>query len=252
MAELPNADERCRQALVTGAGSGIGAAITTRLCASGYEVIGAQRTPADGAHRHVPLDLSDPARVAEAAQGLAKELDRLSVVILAAGVGRFGSLEEFSPAQIRELLDVDLVSNVVLCRFLVPRLKQLGGGRLVLIGSEAGLRGARQGSVYCAAKFGLRGFAQALRDECASANVRVTIVHPGMVHTPFFDDLEFEPGPRPENSLSADDVADAVEYVLSAPDHAVVDELEISPRVRVVQKRRSVGPSGSETQSGAE
>lgn len=241
-----------QQALVTGAGSGIGAAITARLRGSGYEVIGVQRTASSGAHRHVRVDLSDPAQVSESAKGLAQELDRLSTVVLAAGVGRFGSLEEFSPTQIRELLDVDLVSNVILCRHLVPRLKELGGGRLVLIGSEAGLRGARQGSVYCAAKFGLRGFAQALRDECASANVRVTIVHPGMVRTPFFDDLDFEPGPRPENALSADDVADAVEYVLHAPDHAVVDELELSPRIRVVRRRRPRAQSGSRGESGAE
>ena len=224
--------------MVTGAGSGIGAAIASRLASDGYEVIGVQRSGTEGGHRHVPVDLRDPAKVAEVGKTLAEELDRLAVVVLAAGVGRFGSLEEFSPGQIRELIDVDLVSNVILSRYLVPKLKRLGGGRLILIGSEAGLRGSRQGAVYCAAKFGLRGFAQALRDECAGANVRVTILHPGMVRTPFFDDLDFEPGPRPENALRAEDVADAVEYVLRAPDHAVVDEVELSPRVRVVRRKR--------------
>ena len=225
------------QALVTGASSGIGAAIAARLATGGYEVVGLSRSRPEGSDRHVSLDLSDLDTVAEAARDLAQELDHLAVVVLAAGFGRFGSLEEFSPKQIRELLDVDLVANVVLCRYLVPKLKTLGGGRVILIGSEASLRGSRQGAVYCAAKFGLRGFAQALRDECAAANVGVTIVHPGMVRTPFFDEVEFEPGPRPENALLADDVADAVDYVLGAPAHAVVDEVELSPRVRVVRKR---------------
>lgn len=239
MAEPGETDVAPPQALVTGAGSGIGAAVTSRLRASGYEVVGLHRADAGNVDRHVALDLSDLDAVAHTAHALTKDLDRLEVVVLAAGFGRFGSLEEFSPAQIRELIDVDLVANVILCRYLVPRLKALGGGRLVLIGSEAGLRGARQGAVYCAAKFGLRGFAQALRDECASANVRVAIVHPGMVRTPFFDGLDFEPGLRSENALSPEDVADAVEYVLRAPEHAVVDELELSPRVRVVRRRSS-------------
>lgn len=243
---------RSRQAVLTGASSGIGAAVASRLLDIGFELTSVGRSDPSIGDRHVSLDLSDPAAVARRAESLAKDLERLAVVVLAGGLGRFGSLEEFSPDQIRELIDVDLVSNMILCRYLVPRLKQLGGGQIVLIGSESGLRGARQGAVYCAAKFGLRGFAQALRDECAQANVRIGIVQPGMVRTSFFDELGFEPGPRPENALEAADVADAVQYMLDAPDHAVVDEIELTPRVRVVRKRPVRGDSVPSSNSGSE
>ena len=70
------------------------------------------------------------------------------------------------------------------------------------MGSEAALAGTAQGSLYCAAKFALRGLAQALRAECARAGIRVTLVNPGMVQSPFFDELDFRPGPEPLTTTS--------------------------------------------------
>jgi short-subunit dehydrogenase len=108
----------------------------------------------------------------------------------------------------------------------------------VLIGSEAALRGSRYGSIYCAAKFGLRGLAQALRQEAATAGVAVSIVNPGMVRTGFFDELDFVPGERPENALEPADVAEAVWLAVSTRAGAVVDEIDLSPLSRVVRKKR--------------
>ena len=75
------------------------------------------------------------------------------------------------------------------CSLLHPKLKRNGNSRVIYMGSEAALRGAKRGSLYCAAKFGLRGFAQSLRQECASSGVHVSIINPGMVNTPWFDRL---------------------------------------------------------------
>ena len=110
----------------------------------------------------------------------------------------------------------------------------------MFLGSEAALRGSRNGAVYCAAKFGLRGLAQALRDECTRGGVGVSIVHPGLVRTPFFDDLPIEPGSEPEEALSPEDVAAAVGYLLCQPPSLVVDEINLSPmRKKILFKNRT-------------
>ena len=83
----------------------------------------------------------------------------------------------------------------------------------------------------------MRGFAQALRHECAAANVRITIVNPGMVRTKFFDSLKFEPGADPDNYIEPEDVASAVCGALSARGGTVVDEINLSPLKRVVRRK---------------
>ena len=122
---------------------------------------------------------------------------------------------------------------------VVPALKQRGKGDLIVIGSESALRAGRRGSVYCATKFGLRGFALSLREECSSAGVRVTVIHPGMTRTPFFDQLDFAPGPAAENAIEPEDVATAVNMVLDTRPETVFDEIEISPLKKVIDFRCS-------------
>ena len=106
------------------------------------------------------------------------------------------------------------------------------------MGSEAALRGTRRGSVYCASKFALRGFAQALREECAASGIRVTTINPGMVLTPFFDDLDFGPGQEPANYVLPEDVADLVITILSTRSGTVFDEVNLSPLKRVIEFRK--------------
>ena len=90
---------------------------------------------------------------------------------------------------------MNLLSHMVMSQLLIPYLKQQSNAKLIFMGSEAALKGAQQGSIYCAAKFGLRGFAQSLRQECSKSGLSVTLINPGMIKTPFFNDLYFEPGP---------------------------------------------------------
>ena len=107
------------------------------------------------------------------------------------------------------------------------------------MGSEAALRGAQQGSLYCASKFALRGFAQALREECTSSTVRVSLVNPGAVRTPFFEALDFEPGTEAENAIEPGDVADAIVQILQMRPGTVVDEINLSPQKRVWQRKKA-------------
>jgi short-subunit dehydrogenase len=167
------------------------------------------------------------------------ELIDLDAAVLCAGRGLLGGLEEQSFETIRRLIDLDLTAQIFLTRAVVPSMKRRGQGDVILMGSEAALAGGRRGAVYSAAKFGLRGFAQAMRQECARSGVRLGIVHPGVVRTPFFDGLEIEPGDEADEHLVADDVADAVVAMLGARVGAVFDEVVISPQKRVVRRRSS-------------
>jgi short-subunit dehydrogenase len=166
---------------------------------------------------------------------LAKNFPDIDAVIFAAGIGQFGSLEEFSYSQIEALMTVNFTSQVFLTRALLPQLKRKNRADLIYIGSEAALKGSRKGAVYCASKFALRGFTQALREECSKSGMRVCLINPGMVKTPFFDTLNFAPGDDESNCLLPEDVAEAVDYVMNSRTQIVIDEINLNPLNKVVK-----------------
>jgi len=229
-----------RKYLVTGASRGIGAAITRQLLESGCGVVAvardfsAWREPLPGLEA-VNLDLSQVETLPHQLGELARNHPELDGLILNAGYGRFGSLEEFSYPQIRELVEINLLQHIYFARAFIPRFKKQGRGDLILIGSEAALVGGRKGAVYSACKFGLRGLAQSLREECSGRGVRVSLINPGMVDTDFYDQLDFAPGEAPDNHLRPDDVAQAVKLVLQAPSGTVFDEINLNPLKKVIQ-----------------
>jgi len=167
-----------------------------------------------------------------------KDLPVIDGIVLSHGYGDFGALEQFSSQRVRKLIDTNLTSTILLARFFLPIMKTQGHGTLALVGSEAALRGGRQGAVYSATKFAVRGLAQSLRYEASNAGVRILLVNPGMVDTPFFDDLDFGPGEDVNNALEAEDVAEAIFHGLTAPAHAVLDEINLSPLKHVVRSQR--------------
>ena len=185
------------------------------------------------------LDLSELDKLEEGMSKLVKQYPDVDTIISNAGRGSFGGLEQFSFKQIRESVELNLLSHMLVVRSFLPQLKRAGRGDVILMGSEASLRGGQQGSLYCAAKFGLRGFAQSLREECASVNVRVGIVHPGMVRSEFFNDLRFEPGAADENAILPEDVAEAIWTMLSMRAGTVLDELTLSPQKKVIHFKKS-------------
>ena len=229
-----------RTALVTGASSGIGDAITRQLLGNGYRVIGIARDFGKSAIEHerfLPLsvDLSQLDALPDRLEQLSREEPHIDTVICCAGSGRFGSLEEFSYAQISAMLDLNLTSQIDLVRALLPAMKRQAAGDIVFIGSEAAVSGGKRGAVYSAAKFGLRGLAQSLRQECASNGVRVSLINPGMVKTAFFDELDFKPGEDADNYILPQDVASAVFTVLQTRAGTVFDEINLSPQKKVVR-----------------
>lgn len=232
-----------RTLLVTGASSGIGRAIAIDLLAQGHVVIGVSRNVQKFETEHpqffpLAMDLSDLKTLPDKAKQLLKNFPEIEGVIFAAGFGQFGSLEEFSYPQIEKLMTVNFTSVAFLTRALLPHLKRKRHADVIFIGSEAALKGSRKGTMYCASKFALRGFSQALREECAANGVRVTLINPGMVKTPFFDALNFEPAAQRCQHLLPEDVAQAVLYVLNSHPQIAIDEINLNPLHKVVSFKK--------------
>lgn len=232
-----------RTVLVTGASSGIGRAVARQLLQQGHQVLGVSRNRQRFEMAHpqfsgIELDLADSGAINRVAKQLQNQFPQLDAVVFAAGYGQFGSLEQFSMAQIEALMTVNFTANVCLTRALLAKLKQKAHANLIYIGSEAALKGSRNGSIYCASKFALRGFSQALRDECGKSSVRVSLINPGMVDTDFFQGLSFAPGSQFGQALLATDVADAVVYVLNAGPHSVIDEINLNPASKVIEFKK--------------
>ena len=229
-------------AVITGTSSGIGQATAVRLLDNGYRIIGISRRPnVNIRHKYYSeflCDLADLPQVSTCMKKISTENPDIDAVVLNAGSGRFGHLEQFSVDQIDTLIRLNLTSPLIVARHFVPRLKSRPLGNLVFIGSESALSGGARGSVYAATKFGLRGAAQSLRSECAASNLRITIINPGMVKSPFFDELSFEPDSSPEAHLLPDDVAGAVLQSLSSRLGAVYDEINISPQKTIVRHKK--------------
>lgn len=229
--------------LITGSSSGIGRATAELLLQRGAAVVGIARdhakfAPDSERYEPVTLDLSDLDATATALDDLARAHQDVAAVISNAGAGRFGALEQFSALQIRHDIDLNLTSHLLLARSFIPVLKRRNGGDLIIIGSAAALRGARKGSVYCAAKFGLRGAAQALADECSRRGVRVTLVNPGFVRTPFFDALDFEPADEPGSALTPEDIAAKLLEILESAGGAAYREINIDPPDPALRTKR--------------
>lgn len=224
-------------AIITGASSGIGLATAKRLIEQGFEVKGIARDFSKTECNELTTVEMDLSKLGQLPTQLAQFKSAPDVLVLNAGFGQFGGLEQFSHTQIETLVNTNLTSNIFLLKHFLPKMKQQSGGDIFLIGSESALQGARAGAVYCATKFAIRGLAQSVRADCSNANIRVMLVNPGPVASDFFDELNFEPHTGDEFSIEPDSVANAIYHAISQPRNVVVDEINLQPIKRSFQKK---------------
>jgi NADP-dependent 3-hydroxy acid dehydrogenase YdfG len=217
--------------LITGASSGIGAATARHAAEAGYRLVLAARSADRLAELADELGGSERALgvkcdVTEWAQQQAvvdEALDRFGRIDVAFANAGFGAQRGFlaeSPEQWRSMVLTNVYGAALTIRAALPALTE-SRGHLVLTGSVAGRR-ALPGSLYSATKFAVTAMGEAVRQELNETGVRVTLVEPGMVDTPFFEQ-------PPTDALTPDDVARAVMYAVSQPPHVDVNEILIRP-----------------------
>jgi len=200
-----------RTVLLTGATGGIGHAIARALAGGGARLVltGRRVDVLEGlahevAGRTVAADLSDRDAVLRL---LAEPVD---ILVANAGLPGTGLITDFSEEEIDRALDVNLRAPIMLARHLIEPMRQHGGGHMVFVSSLAGMAASAKSSLYCATKFGLRGFALSLREDLRGSGVGVSIVSPGFVREAgMFADSGVQL-PRGVGSVSPEDVARAV------------------------------------------
>lgn len=218
--------------LITGASSGIGLATARAAAEEGYRLVLAARSvdkletlasELGGPERALPI-ACDVTEYGDQEQMVARGLDafgRIDVVFANAGIGgRPGGFTGADPDYWKQLILTNIYGCALTIRVCADALKS-ARGHLILTGSNAGRR-TIPGSMYSTTKWAVTSMGYGAREEFAGTGVRVTLLEPGMVDTPFFDD------PKPD-ALKSEDIARSVMYAISQPEHVSVHELLILP-----------------------
>jgi NADP-dependent 3-hydroxy acid dehydrogenase YdfG len=235
-------------ALITGASSGIGAAIAADLGARGYylalaarrkdaleRVAAAVRTSGGGA---VPLvcDVTDRDAIATCVARTMQEFGRIDVLVNNAGVMHNGKIGGADVAEWRAMIDVNLMGLMLVTHAVLPHMQTAGGGHIINISSVAGRIITVGNGVYNVSKWGVNVFSEALRKEVYTDNIKVTIVCPGVVDTELLDKIanpearaNFAAFAATLDPLTAADVARAVAYALEQPAHVSLNEIVLRP-----------------------
>ncbi|WP_327283046.1 MULTISPECIES: SDR family NAD(P)-dependent oxidoreductase [unclassified Streptomyces] len=244
-------------ALVTGASSGIGRATALALAGRGAAValtarraerlteLAAQIEAGGGSALILPADIADESEAARVVERTVRELGRLDVLVNNAGLMLLGYATEAPLADWKRMVDVNLTALMHTTHAALPHLVSAAGdgprqvADIVNVSSLAGRRAAATATGYCATKFGVVAFSEALRQELAPQHVRVCVVEPGAVDT----ELRGHNSPEMQQALAqmfggidrleAQDVADAIAYGVTRPRRTAVSEMVVLPTEQV-------------------
>jgi 3-oxoacyl-[acyl-carrier protein] reductase len=231
-----------KAALVTGASSGLGRATAIALARAGADVALAARSKdeLEGAKGEIselgrraltlPLDLASETDTAEAVGRTFEAFGRIDILINAAGIDAPGTVEDLSVEGWDRTLNVNLRAPFLLSKAAFPHMREAGGGTIINISSVAGKKGWANASAYCASKFGLTGFTQALADEGKEHRIRAIVLYPGAMSTNWG---VFSPQERQESGseeapstsvLPPERVAELIAWLAASPPEFVLTE----------------------------
>ena len=228
-----------KTALVTGAGRGIGRAIALTLAQSGCRVILTARTraqieavqaeiqTANGQAFSLPADLTQDEEIERLVTESQTNFGTPDILINNAGWGKHAPVVRCRIGDWDQTFRVNLRAPMILAKALLPAMIEKGEGAVINIGSLSGKSGEANGAAYSASKFGLIGFTQSLYEEVREQGIKVAVILPGFVDTPMIPPVKHLDRSK---MIQADDVAQAVLYVLSAPPTACPVEITIRPQ----------------------
>ncbi len=227
-----------KKVIITGASKGIGRAIVERLahekCALALFArsgdLLAERV-SDCEKQGVKAkafvcDVGDHNQVESRFSAAIEWLGGVDCLVSNAGLGHFARFDELQTAQFDEMLTTNLRGPFLCAKAVVPEMKHAGDGLIVNIASIAGKYGSERGSGYCASKFGLMGLNECMGMDLRALGIRVTAICPGSVNAP-----DFRMGRitkiKPEDMIQAEDIAEAVAYLLRQPSRIFIREMEV-------------------------
>ncbi|SEB35597.1 NADP-dependent 3-hydroxy acid dehydrogenase YdfG [Paramicrobacterium humi] len=213
--------------LITGGGSGLGAAVADAVDAAGGAPIILDRDVSNvGGHTAYEADVSDGRAVEERVRAIVEEQGGLEAVVTAAGIDRCGRLEDVAAEEWERVIAVNLLGTVAVVRAALPALMS-SRGRVVTVASSLALKAVSDATAYCASKFGVLGFSRALAAE-TRGQIGVTTLVPSGMRTHFFDDRDEKYKPSDDANLNDPTaVANAVLFALGQPEGCEVRELVI-------------------------
>jgi clavulanate-9-aldehyde reducatase len=234
---------------ITGASSGIGEATALACVEAGAKVALAARRAdrieelaqriRDGGGEAVAIatDVADEASARAFVEGAREQLGGLHGLVNNAGVMLLGPVEGADMDQWRTMVDVNCLGLLYCTHAALPIMREEGAGHIVNVSSVAGRVAALGSAVYNLTKWGVVGFSEGLRQEALHANVRVTIIEPGFVETELQGHNEGNPivmeaidkMREQMDPLQASDIADAIAYALTRPQHVAINEVLIRP-----------------------
>ncbi|GAB3618065.1 SDR family oxidoreductase [Okibacterium endophyticum] len=213
--------------LVTGGGSGLGAAVVQAvLDAGGTPVVLDRNVDEVSGVEARQVDVSDTRAVEKVVAEVAESLGGLDSVVTAAGIDRCGRLEDIPAEEWEKVIGVNLLGTVAVVRAALPHLHRTHG-RVVTVASSLALKAVSDATAYCASKFGVLGFSRALAAE-TKGQIGVTTLVPSGMKTRFFDDRDEKYKPQDDSRLNDPaNVANAVLFALGQPETSEVRELVI-------------------------
>lgn len=230
-----------KAAIVTGASSGIGYAISRKLCELGYQVFGfgrnfekAELEEEDGFHP-VVCDVLDTDRLCACVKQIVSK-HQVQVLVNNAGVGYYGLHEELNPQKIKELVRTNLEAPMILTQQLLRHLKE-NAGYVINISSVTAVESNPHGCAYGATKAGLASFSHSLFDEARKYGVKVVTIFPDMTQTNLYRNADFKEGDEIESYLLPKEVAAAVEFVLSQREGMIVSDVTLKPQIRRIKRK---------------
>ena len=227
-------------AIVTGASSGIGLAISRMLCEKGYEVFGFGRTFTaewtDERFHPVVCDITDTNRACTEIKTIEKAY-AITILVNNAGVGYYGLHEELNPAKIKEMVRTNLEAPMIFSNILLRTLKA-NHGWVINVSSVTAEEANPHGCAYGATKAGLSSFSRSLFEEARKYGVKVVNVQPDMTQTNLYRNADFKEDEDKMAHLLPEDVASAVAYALEQPEGTVVTEFTIRPQLHRIKRKR--------------
>lgn len=227
-------------AIVTGASSGIGCAVSRKLCELGYEVFGLGRDFSkvqftDAGFHPIICDVLETEQLCACVKQVASQC-QIRILVNNAGVGYYGLHEELNPRKIKELVRTNLEVPMILTQQLLRHLKK-NTGYVINISSVTAGESNPHGCAYGATKAGLASFSRSLFDETRKYGVKVMTISPDMTKTNLYRHADFREGDEIESYLLPEEVAAAVEFMISQREGMVVSDLTIKPQIHRIKRK---------------